>query len=103
MLVISVFYPATGNATFDFAYYTNSHIPLVQQRWGGMGLQEVQVLKGSAGPDGAGPTYLLVTLLTFQSAEAFGAAAAEHGAEIFADIPHFTNQSPVLQFNERLV
>ncbi len=102
MLVISVFYPASENATFDFGYYTDSHIPLVQQRWGGMGLQEFRVLKGGAGPDGAGPTYLLVALLTFQSAEAFGAAAAQHAAEIFADIPNFTNLSPVLQFNERL-
>ena len=102
MTVLSVFYPASDNATFDFGYYTDTHIPLVQRLWSGLGLQDVRVLKGSAGPDGAGPVHLLVALLTFESLDAFQEAATRHGGEIFADIPNFTNTSPVLQFNERL-
>lgn len=103
MLVISVFYPAPEDGAFNFGYYTDSHIPLVQRLWGGMGLQEARVLKGTAAPDGSAPKYALVTLLTFESAEAFGAAAAQHGGDIFGDIPNFTTAAPELQFNERLV
>ena len=102
MLVISVFYAATENAAFDFGYYTRAHIPLLQRLWGGLGLQDVHLLKGTPGPDGSPPTYLLIALLTFESAEAFGAAATQHGAEIFADIANFTTISPMLQFNQPL-
>jgi uncharacterized protein (TIGR02118 family) len=102
MTVISVFYPAADDARFDFGYYMGTHIPLVQRLWSDRGLQEVRVLKGSAGLGGTGPAYLLVALLTFESVEAFQAAAAEHGGEIFADIPNFTDTSPVLQLNELL-
>jgi hypothetical protein len=35
--------------------------------------------------------------------DAFKAAADQHGAEIFADIPTFTSASPVLQFSEPVV
>jgi len=102
MFVISVFYPPPESGSFDFAYYTGTHTPMVQRLWGGLGLQEIRILKGINGPDGNGPTYVVVTSLTFESAEAFQAAAAQHGTEIFADIPNFTSTPPVLQFNQRL-
>ncbi len=102
MIVITVLYPASPAATFAFDYYMGTHIPLVQQRWGALGLQEVRVLRGSSGADGTVPLYLAIALLDFTSLEAFQAAAAQHGQEIFADIPNFTTTQPVIQFNEAL-
>lgn len=100
MVIIAVMYPAGGGETFDHAYYMGTHIPLVRDRWGSMGLQGVEVLRGTPGPDGAKPTFSTVALLRFASMDAFKKAADAHGAEIFADIPRFTNATPTLQFNE---
>ena len=102
MTVIAVMYPSASGTTFDQDYYMQTHIPLVRRLWSPLGLQDVKVLRGVAGPDGAAPTYSIVALLSFASMDAFKAAAAQHGAEIFADIPKFTNGKPVLQFNEAL-
>ena len=100
MLVIAVMYPAGGDGTFDHGYYAQSHMPLVHRLWEPMGLQRSQVLRGVPGPDGAPPAYLVTTLLTFDSMDSFRAAASQHGAEIFADIPKFTASSPALLFTE---
>lgn len=96
-VIVSVMYQAGGQ--FDHAYYTGTHLPLVRSRWGGMGLQGIQVLRGTPGPDGAAPTYDLVALLRFDSMDAFKAAAKAHAKEIFDDIPRFTPVQPVVQFN----
>ena len=100
MAVISVTYPHGGGTTFDHGYYMQTHIPMVKRLWSPLGLQDLKVLRGVNGPDGAEPTYELVALLTFGSMEEFGAAAKQQGAAIFADIPNFTDSQPVVQFNE---
>lgn len=100
MSVVAVMYPGANGAKFDHGYYMQSHIPLVRRLWSPFGLRDMVVLRGIAGPDGAAPTYTVITQLTFDSMDAFKAAAAQHGDEIFADIPKFTDATPVLQFNE---
>ncbi|GAC1337187.1 MAG: hypothetical protein NVSMB18_01620 [Acetobacteraceae bacterium] len=100
MPVIAVMYPSAGGASFDEGYYMQTHIPLVRQRWEALGLTNISVMRGVPGPDGTAPTYTIVALLTFGSMDQFKSAAAQHGEEIFADIPNFTAGSPVLQFNE---
>lgn len=102
MPVITVMYPSQGGSRFDENYYMQSHIPLVRQRWQSLGLNDVKILRGVPGPDGAAPTYTLLALLTFGSMDQFKDAAARHGEEIFADIPNFTDVKPVLQFNDPL-
>ncbi len=100
MPVIAVLYPSANGATFDHDYYMASHTPLVRRLWSPLGLQELTVMRGIPGPDGAAPAFALIAQLTFASMDAFKDAAARHGEEIFADIPKFTNATPVLQFNE---
>ena len=100
MPVIAVMYPSGNDTTFDHDYYMKSHMPLVQKLWSPLGLQGATVMRGIAGPDGAAPTYVVITQLTFASMDAFKDAGAKHGGEIFADIPKFTNSAPLLQFNE---
>ena len=102
MVLISVMYPGGEDATFDTAYYVERHIPLVKERWTAMGLDDVQLVRAVATPDGSAPPYGVMALLTFRSLEAFQGAAQAHAAEIFADIPKFTNVKPVVQINEPL-
>ena len=99
MVVVSVMYPGASGESFDHAYYTGTHIPLVRERWGGMGLRGIRLLRGTGTPDGAKPSYSMVALLDFESMEAFQGAAARHGAELFGDIPNFTDAKPIVQFN----
>jgi uncharacterized protein (TIGR02118 family) len=98
MTIVTVSYPA-GEA-FDLDYYLGTHMPLVQERWGSLGLSEWRVLKGVPGPDGAPPPTQITAILTFASLEAFAAAAKAHGKEIFADIPNFTQATAAVQLHE---
>jgi uncharacterized protein (TIGR02118 family) len=102
MILVSVMYPSGADATFDEGYYLQTHIPLVKERWGGLGLDNVQLFRGTGTPDGSPPTYRVMALLSFRSMGHFQSAAKAHGEEIFADIPKFTNVSPIVQINEAL-
>ena len=100
MIVVSVSYPNDPATTFDEAYYLQKHIPLVKQRWSGMGLQSVQVLRGLGTPDGGPAPMRITALLAWDSTDALGKAVAAHGPEIFGDIPNFTDGKPVMQVSE---
>ena len=102
-ITISVLYPNDDGSRFDMEYYLQKHIPLVNERWSGMGMSEVRAVKsvGTADPNIPAP-FQVVALLRFDSLEAFQAAAGEHGEEIIGDIANFTDVSPILQINEDL-
>jgi uncharacterized protein (TIGR02118 family) len=102
MILVTVLYPDQPGARFDERYYLDTHTPLVQQRWGAMGLSDLRPMRGLGTPDGVAAPYRVITLLTFDSAEALQRAVAAHGAEIFGDIPKFTDITPVVQVNEAL-
>ena len=103
MVVVTVLYPKTETSHFDFDYYAAKHIPLVQARWGGMGLVDAEFLRGTGTLDGSALGYAFIAKLTFSSVEAVQAALEAHGAEIMGDIPNFSNVQPVIQLNEPLV
>ncbi|MBC7799259.1 MAG: EthD family reductase [Gemmatimonadaceae bacterium] len=100
MLVVAVMYPGADGAPFDHDYYLASHMPLVRRLWEPLGLRSTQVMRGLPAPDGATPAYVVTTLLTFDTMDSFKQAAAQHGTEIFADIPKFSGAAPALLFNE---
>jgi uncharacterized protein (TIGR02118 family) len=102
MILISVMYPQESGSTFDQAYYLEKHIPLVKARWSSMGLERVELVRGVGTPDGSAAPYAVMALLWFRSMQDFENAGKEHGGEIFADIPNFTNVNPVIQLNEEL-
>ncbi len=103
MVLVSVLYPNQPGSRFDERYYLDRHIPLVRQRWEPMGLTDLRLLRGTATPDGGQAPFRVVALLTFASGDALQNAAAAHGAEIFGDIPNFTDVKAVMQVNEALV
>ena len=104
MATLSVVYPRTPGATFDYDYYRTTHMPLAGQRWAKAGLASGEALLGKAAPDGSEPPYFAIGILHFDSAESLQAALnGEHAPEIIADIRNFTDAEPVMQINDRFV
>lgn len=101
MAIVTVSYPSGEGASFDFAYYKSKHLPLLFDRWGAEGLEDVEALRGVAGADGGEPPFLAQALLRFNSLGSLQAAlGGEHIGEIMGDIPNFTNVQPHVQVNE---
>lgn len=98
MILVSVMYPS--GPAFDMEYYLGHHMPLVRERWTPLGLHEARVVRGAGTPDGKEAPFQVMALLTFDSTDAFQAAVAAHGEEIFGDIPKFTAAQAAVQFNE---
>jgi uncharacterized protein (TIGR02118 family) len=98
MIVLSVLYPKTAGARFDYDYYLNTHIPLARARFTSM--TKATVLRGVSAPDGSAPAYEVITLLEFTSKEALDADMEAHGAEVMADVPKATDIQAQLQIND---
>lgn len=89
-VALMVTYPTSEGAHFDRDYYVTTHLPLVDARWGPHGLT------GATGyfPEGPG-TSLAISVLHFRDAAARDAAlGSAEAAEVFGDIPNFTNVQP---------
>ena len=100
MIIVSVLYPNAPGSRFDLDYYLKRHIPMVQQRLGAP-LKRVGVERGLAGgAPGAPPPFLAAAHLHFDSVEAFQAAFGPHAEPILADVPNYTNTTPVIQISE---
>nr|WP_295077247.1 EthD family reductase [uncultured Roseateles sp.] len=103
MIKVSVMYPYAAEARFDHHYYLNSHMPMVKRLMGEACLSYT-VDKGLAGSaPGAPPSFITMCHMLCSSVESFQAAFAPHAKAIMADIPNYTDLSPVLQINEVLV
>ena len=101
MILVTVMYPNTEGSKFDLDYYMNSHLAMVGDRWGSMGLTGAKIVKGLAsGEPGAPPPYQIMAVVEFDSLESFQEAVAAHGEEIFGDVPNFTDLTPTVQISE---
>lgn len=100
MIKVSVFYPKREGSRFDIAYYCNSHMPMVQAKCGAA-LKKMEIDHGIAGgAPGSAPAYACMGHLFFDSVEVFQASFGPHAKEIMADIPNYTDVSPVVQISE---
>lgn len=100
MYILTVTYPRSKGATFDFDYYRNEHLPEVGKAFGPFGLGYASVLKGEESLDGKEPAYFAVAILSFREEQGARDAVASDGAKaLIEDIKNFTNCKPVLQFN----
>lgn len=92
--ILIVSYPSADGATFDRDYYTGTHMPLVKEKWGPLGLTDAVALF----PDDSEPAAVAVAVLTFTDGAARDAAmSAPVAAEVFGDVPNFTTIAPVAQ------
>ncbi|PCH74757.1 MAG: ethyl tert-butyl ether degradation protein EthD [Rhodobacteraceae bacterium] len=95
---LQVIYPISDDTSFDYDYYTSSHMEIVGKHMGPH-LQSTLVTKGLAGgPDTPPGSYAVATLL-FADQAAFDAAMAV-SAPVMADIPNFTNSQPQILIGE---
>src|SRR5262245_59924288 len=103
MIKVSVMYPNKPGARCDHAYYRNTRTPLGMARMGDAG-DSYTVDKGMAGgAPGAPAIYVGMCHIFCDSVEAFQAGFGPHAKEIMADIPNYTDQSPVIQISEVVV
>ena len=98
MIRVSIMYPNQNGNTFDMEYYRNIHMPTAQRLLGATEFSIDQGIGGGA-PGSAAP-YLAIGYLLFESLDAFQKTIASHAAELMADIPNYTNASPVIQISE---
>jgi len=100
MITLSITYPNSDGATFDWDYYTRKHLPMIGPRFKPFGLVMASVLRGVEQPDGSAPAYVAQCLLSFSDDQALkNALASEGGKELRKDVRNYTNIEPVVQFN----
>jgi uncharacterized protein (TIGR02118 family) len=93
MFCASVAYPADAEG-FDFEYFRDRHAPLFA-RMLGENCKRFEVHRGLATPGAPPPPFIAAAYFWVESADAFGAALAEHGPSIYADIANFTDRQPI--------
>ncbi|GCE07318.1 EthD family reductase [Dictyobacter aurantiacus] len=99
MFCASVAYPIQQGGRFDFEYFAQQHVPLFA-RFLGENCVKFEVHKSLATPGAPAPSFLAVAYFWVRSGEAFGAALAQYGNEIYSDIPNFTDIEPLRQWSE---
>lgn len=103
MIKVSVMYPHIAGARFDHSYYRDKHLPMVKTRMGAS-CKSYTIDKGIAGgTPGSQPSYVALCHLFCDSVEAFQAGFGPHATEIMADIPNYTDLTPVIQISEVVV
>jgi len=103
MIKVSVMYPNNPGARFDHGYYRDQHMPLVQKLMGSA-CRFYTVDKGLAGGGpGDPPAYIGMCHIYCDSVESFQAGFGPHAQQIMADIPNYTDLTPVVQISEVVV
>ena len=93
-------YPNEEGARFDWTYYLDVHIPLVERELG-PALKSFAIDRGLGGVEpGAPARFVAMAHLSFESMESFQAAFDPRAGEIMGDIPNFTSIEPIVQFSE---
>lgn len=105
MTKISILYPHTPGARFDFGYYVQRHMPRsIALLSSHPGFRAVSVERGVGGAQpGSPPAYVAACFFSFDSAESFMAAFMPHAAELQGDMPNYTDITPQIQINEVLI
>jgi uncharacterized protein (TIGR02118 family) len=100
MITISILFPATSAARFDFDYYVGSHVPrsieLLSRHPGFLG---TSVKRGAGKPSRrAEPAFVAACFYTFDSIEALLAAFTPSAIELHSDMSNYTDIEPLIQF-----
>ena len=100
MYILTIHYPNSDGATFDFDYFHRQHLPEVGKVFRPFGLGWATVMRGEQSLDSSAPAYFAVTVLSFPTEQAARDAVASEGAgRLIADLPNFTSVTPQMQFN----
>lgn len=97
---LQVLYPISADTNFDYAYYVETHIPMVDQYMGAH-IASSLVTKGVAGGPDTPAGFYAVASFTFADQDAMNAAMSSAGP-VMEDIPNFTNVKPQILIGEVL-
>jgi uncharacterized protein (TIGR02118 family) len=100
MLYVTAVYPNGPGSRFDADYYLTSHTERANALLAPHGLCAIRTTIGIAALDGSPPPYWAVSELHFTSRNDFDSAIAANGDALFADIPNYTNVTPILQVSD---
>lgn len=100
MIKLSVMYPYSPDARFDYDYYRDVHMALLKQRMGDY-CKAYTIDKGLGGvTPGSTPVYIAMCHVVCESMDALMTGIGPHAAELAADVANFTNVTPVQQVSE---
>ena len=102
MFRASIMYPNEKGATFDYAYYKNTHIKMAEELLKPYGLIKTSVDKGISGGGDQPAPYICIGNLYFESRDGYDRGISQAGAILRGDISNFTDVTPVRQISEIL-
>lgn len=97
---LQVIYPSTPDGKFDFDYYTETHLSIVEEHMGAF-IQEVLVTRGISGGPDTPPPFVALATLTFANEDMFR-KAMDAAKPVLADISKFTDIQPQMLIGEVL-
>ena len=101
MIRVTVLYPNEAGKKFDHAYYVDNHMKLVRDRLTAFGLVRTEVDRGQAGGAPGSPApFVALGHVYFNRMEDFARGMGQHGQEIMADVPKYTDIQPQIQISE---
>ncbi|MCD9148230.1 EthD family reductase [Pseudophaeobacter flagellatus] len=89
---LQVIYPISEDTTFDYGYYSQTHMKLVAKHMGPH-IDKTLVTKGVAGGPDLPPPFHAIATIIFADQTALAAALKVSGP-VMADLPNFTNVQP---------
>lgn len=95
---LQVIYPVADGTTFDFDYYSTTHMQLVGEHMGPH-IKSTVVTKGLAGGPDVPAGFHAIATIVFADQDAMN-AAMKASAPVMADIPNFTNIQPSVLIGE---
>ncbi len=103
MIKVTVLYPYEEGTKFDLGYWSTTHMPMVQNLLGPVGLVKYEMEKGVSGTDPNAPApFIALVHLHFNTTEEVHEAFKSHAGEIMGDIPNYTDIEPQFQISETL-
>jgi uncharacterized protein (TIGR02118 family) len=100
MIKVSILYPNKPGSHFDMNYYVTYHMPLAIRLLAD-GLRKTEVDAGLQGTGaGEAPAFFGGCQFYFDSIDAFVKVWGPAAKELTADIPKYTDVTPLVQFNE---
>lgn len=99
MYRLTVLYPSGPGKTFDFDYYRDTHMPMVE-RFIGADVIRSEISRGTAGLNGAEAPYACIGQIYMKTMAGLDSAFANHMDDMLEDIPKYTNIEPIAQIEE---
>lgn len=100
-VTLAMQYPAVTGSSFDWDYFLNRHVPLIEAALDVGGTDRIEVSLGLSGAAPGEPAaYQAVLLVDFDSITAFYHRWRQEQHRIMGDIVNFTNAGPQVQLSE---